>query len=66
MINTNDILETINMKPACTYSELSVDKLFESTKKYLDGEKVDYSEKIKEFRKVGEETLDKIISEIEG
>ena len=59
-------LEMINMKPACTYSELSVEKLFENTKKYLDGETVDYSEKIKEFRRIGEETLDKIIQEIEA
>ena len=53
------------MKPACTYNELSVDKLFESAKRFIEGEKVDYSEKIKEFRRIGEETLDKIIKEIE-
>ena len=58
-------LEMIDMKPACTYSELSVEKLFNETKKYLDGEQVNYSEKIKKFRHIGEETLDKIINEID-
>ncbi len=53
------------MKPACTYSELSVEKLMEATEKYLNGEKVDYTDKIKEFRRIGEQTLDTIIGEIE-
>ena len=59
-------LELINMKPACTYNEVSVDKLMESVKKYMDGEKVDYRDKINEFKSVGEKTLDFIIKEIEG
>lgn len=58
-------LEMINMAPVCTYEDISVDKLVEQVCKFIDGEKVDYTDKIAEFKRIGEETLDKIIEEIE-
>ncbi len=58
-------LEMINMTPVCTYEDISVEKLLEHVQNFMEGERVDYTEKIAEFKRIGEETLDKIIKEIE-
>lgn len=58
-------LEMINMTPVCTYEDISVEKILEHVQNFIDGEKVDYTEKIEEFKRIGIETLDRIIAEIE-
>lgn len=58
-------LEMINMTPVCTYEDIAVDKILNHVQNFIDGEKVDYTEKIKEFKEIGTETLDRIIAEIE-
>ena len=58
-------LEMINMTPVCTYEEISVEKILEHVQNFIDGENVDYTEKIEEFKRIGTETLDRIIAEIE-
>lgn len=58
-------LEMINMTPVCTYEDISVEKLLEHVQNFMEGERVDYTEKIAEFKRIGEQTLDKIIKEIE-
>ena len=58
-------LEMMNMTPVCTYDDISVEKVVAQVDKYMNGEKVDYSEQTKEFSKMGQETLDKIIAELE-
>ena len=58
-------LEMMNMTPVCTYDDISVEKVVEQVDKYMNGEQVDYSEKTKEFAQMGEETLEKIIAELE-
>ena len=49
----------------CTYEEISVEKILEHVQNFIDGENVDYTEKIEEFKRIGTETLDRIIAEIE-
>ena len=58
-------LELINMTPVCSYDEIAVDKILNYVENLMEKEKVDYSEKIEYFRRIGTETLDKILSEIE-
>lgn len=58
-------LELINMTPVCTYDEIAVDKILSYVENFIEKEKVDYSEKIDYFRRIGTETLDKILNEIE-
>lgn len=58
-------LEMINMTPVCTYEDIAVDKILEHVQSFIDGEKVDYTDKIEEFKRIGTETLDTIIAEIE-
>lgn len=58
-------LEMINMTPVCTYEDISVNKILEHVQNFIDGEKVDYTAKIEEFKRIGTETLDRIIAEIE-
>lgn len=58
-------LGLLNLTPACEYENISIEKILNEIGKYIDGEKVDYSEKINEFKRIGIETLDKIIDEIE-
>lgn len=58
-------LEMMNMTPVCTYDDISVEKVVEQVDKYMNGEQVDYSERTKEFAQMGEETLEKIIAELE-
>lgn len=58
-------LELINMTPVCTYDEIAVDKILNYVENFMKKEKVDYSEKIGYFRRIGTETLDKILEKIE-
>lgn len=57
-------LELINMTPVCTYDEIAVDKIMQYVQNFIEGEKVDYSEKIEYFRRIGTETLDRILKEV--
>ena len=54
-------LEMINMTPVCTYEDISVEKIMQHVDEFMENKKVDYTEKIAEFKRVGEEALDKII-----
>ena len=58
-------LEMINMTPVCTYDEIAVDKILSYVENFMEKEKVDYSEKINYFKRIGTETLDKILKELE-
>jgi ribosome biogenesis GTPase len=42
-----------------------VDKILEHAQNFIENGKVDYSEKINEFRRIGTETLDKILQELQ-
>ena len=57
-------LDMINSNAVCTYEEFDSKKVADEVGRLLQEGKVDYSEKINEFKKAGEETLEKIISEI--
>ena len=58
-------LELINMTPVCTYDEIAVDKIINYVENFMQKGNVDYSDKIEYFRRIGTETLDKILKEIE-
>ena len=58
-------LDTIHMKPICTYDDMNIEKILKETHCLLEEGKVDYSEKIEYFKRVGMETLDKILQELE-
>ncbi len=57
-------LEMINMTPVCTYDEIAVDKILDYVENLMENNNVDYSEKIEYFKRIGTETLDKIIKEL--
>lgn len=58
-------LDTIDMKSICNYDNIDVEKIMKEVKRLSEDEKVDYSRNIEYFRKVGTETLDKILMELE-
>lgn len=58
-------LEMLNMTPVCNYDDISVEKVVSQVDEYLQNGHVDYSEKTKEFARMGQEALDKIIAELE-
>ncbi len=58
-------LEMMNMTPVCTYENISVKKVIENVDYYMKNQNVDYSDKTKEFAKMGQKTLDKLIEELE-
>jgi len=58
-------LDMLNLTPVCTYETILVDKIVDEVGKMLELDKVDYGEKIKNFKDTGIETLNKIISEME-
>lgn len=58
-------LELINMTPVCTYDEIAVDKILNYVENFMEKDKVDYLERIEYFKRIGTETLDKILKEIE-
>lgn len=58
-------LGMINMTPVCTYEDISTEKILEYVDKFIASENTNYTEKIKEFRSIGQDTLDKIIQEME-
>lgn len=59
-------LDTINMKPICTYDDIDIEKIIRETDRLIEDERIDYSEKIEYFKKVGTDTLDKILDELEN
>lgn len=58
-------LDMLDLNSVCTYENIEVDKIVEEVGKMLESGKVDYSEKIKDFKEAGVETLNKIINVIE-
>lgn len=59
-------LDTIDMKPICTYDNMDNDKIIKEVKRLLEDEKINYKEKIDYFKRIGIETLDKILNELES
>lgn len=57
-------LEMINMTPVCTYEDISVEKILDHVDSFMENEKVDYTEKLEYFKRIGTETLDKILNEM--
>lgn len=57
-------LDMINLNPVCTYETILVDKIVDEVGKMLELGKVNYEEKIIEFKEAGYDTLNKIIEEI--
>ncbi len=57
-------LEMINMTPVCTYDEIAVDKILNYVENFMRKDAVNYSEKIEYFKRIGTETLDKILEEL--
>lgn len=57
-------LEMINMTPVCTYEDISVEKILDHVDSFMENEKVDYTEKLEYFKRIGTETLDKILKEM--
>lgn len=55
-------LDTINMKSICTYDDIDNDKILKEARRLLEDNKIDYTDKIEYFKKIGAETLDKILS----
>lgn len=58
-------LDMIDLNPVCTYEKIEVNKIVEEVGRMLKLENVDYSEKIKDFKEAGLQTLNKIIIEME-
>ncbi|MBQ9313999.1 MAG: polysaccharide pyruvyl transferase CsaB [Clostridia bacterium] len=58
-------LDTIDMKSICTYDNIDIDKILKEVRRLLEDDKVDYSEKIDYFKRIGIETLDRILNELE-
>ncbi len=58
-------LEMMNMTSVCTYENISVDKILEQVDFYMKNPNVDYTAKTEEFKKMGNEALDRIIEELE-
>lgn len=57
-------LGMMNMSSVCTYESIEVDKILEQVEFYMQNSKVDYTEKTKEFATMGENTLNRIIEEL--
>lgn len=57
-------LEMINMTPVCTYEDISVEKIIDHVDSFMGNEEVDYTEKLEYFKRIGTETLDKILNEM--
>ena len=57
-------LEMINMTPVCSYDEIAVDKILDYVENFMKKDSVNYSEKIEYFKRIGIETLDKILEEL--
>ena len=57
-------LDMINSNAVCTYDEIDSKKIADEVGRILQNGKEDYSEKISDFKKAGEETLERIIKEI--
>lgn len=57
-------LEMINMTPVCTYEDINTERILLKVEEMINKE-VDYRPNLQNFKKVGEETLNKIIEEIE-
>ena len=53
------------MTSVCTYEKISVDKIMEQVEIYMKDINVNYKEKTQAFEKMGQEALDKIITELE-
>lgn len=58
-------LEMINLNPICTYETIEVDKIVNEVGRMLNLEKVNYDDKIKDFKEAGIETLNRIMEEME-
>lgn len=56
-------LEMINMKPVCTYDNIDINRILRESEKTMD-EGFDYSDKIEYFKRIGIETLDRILKEM--
>lgn len=59
-------LEMMNMTSVCTYENISVEKILEKVDYYMENKDVNYTEKTKEFERMGQEALEKIIKELEN
>ncbi len=57
-------LDMINANAVCTYEDIDSKKIADEVGNKLQNKECKYSEKIEEFRKAGEETLEKIINEL--
>lgn len=57
-------LEMLGMESTCTYEKMDVQAVLEKVEKCLNEEKINYSNKIEEFKRMGNETLDKILQMI--
>ncbi len=57
-------LDMIHLNPVCTYEEMDAKKIADEVGNKLVNRDVNYVEAIEEFRKKGEEALEKIINEI--
>lgn len=57
-------LDTIGMKPICTYDDVDVERILKEVHRLMEEEKVDYTKDIEHFKKVGAETLDRILNEL--
>ena len=57
-------LDMIHLNPVCTYEEMDAKKIADEVGNKLVNKDVNYVETIEEFRKKGEEALEKIINEI--
>lgn len=57
-------LEMIDMKPVCTYDEINIDKIIKESESLMENNNIDYSSQIEYFKRIGTETLDKILEEL--
>lgn len=57
-------LDMIHLNPICTYEEMDSKKIADEVGNRLNNRDVDYVSTIEEFRKKGEEALEKIIGEL--
>ncbi len=57
-------LDMIHLNPVCTYEEMDAKKIADEVGERLVNRSVDYVSTIEEFRKKGEEALERIIAEI--
>lgn len=57
-------LEMLGTNSVCTYENINVDAIMEKVDNALTAERVNYSEKLEYFKRIGNETLDKILQMI--